>query len=263
MRIDASTRALVTGASRGIGRAVARALAARGATVGLAARSPDALEALAGELGPRAHPLPCDVGDREQVEAAVARLVERAGGLDLVVANAGIAHYGPLLSQDVELAEAMTRVNWLGTLYTVKAALGPLVDRADGHIVVVSSGAALRAFPWAAAYGATKAAQGALAEALRHELSGTGVSVTTVFPGEIATSLHDHERAALPDWYRGGAAAASPDRLAAAILRAVERDARTLACPPAVRLLGLNGLAPRAADAVLRRLRGGAAAPRR
>jgi short-subunit dehydrogenase len=263
MRIDASTRALVTGASRGIGRAVARALAARGATVGLAARSPDALEALARELGPRAHPLPCDVGDREQVEAAVARLVERAGGLDLVVANAGIAHYGPLLGQDVALAEAMTRVNWLGTLYTVKAALGPLVDRADGHIVVVSSGAALRAFPWAAAYGATKAAQRALAEALRHELSGTGVSVTTVFPGEIATSLHDHERAALPDWYRGGAAAASPDRLAAAILRAVERDARTLAYPPAVRLLGLNGLAPRAADAVLRRLRGGGAAPRR
>src|ERR671914_362766 len=92
MRIDASTRALVTGASSGIGLALARALVARGAAVGLLSRS--------------------------------------AGDHDLVVPNAGIAHYGPFLHQDVELVEAMTRVNWLGTVYTVKAALGHLVDRA-------------------------------------------------------------------------------------------------------------------------------------
>jgi short-subunit dehydrogenase len=258
MRIDATTRALVTGASRGIGLEIARALAGRGAAVGVLARSAEV-----GDLGPRAVALPADVGDRAQVEAAVSQFVAEAGGLDLVVANAGIAHYGPFLGQDVELVEAMTRVNWLGTVYTVRAALGHLVDRASGHIVIVSSGAGLRAFPWAAGYGATKAAQRAFAEALRHELSGTGVSVTTVYPGEIATHLHDHEKDSLPDWYQGGERAADPSRLAAAVLRAVERDRRSVAYPGFVRLLGLNGIAPKLSDAIIRRLRGGTAAPRR
>ena len=257
MRIDATTRALITGASRGIGRELARALAARGAAVGLLARSADARD-----LGPRAVALPADVGDRAQVEAAVERFIEQAGGLDLVVANAGIAHYGQFLHQDVELVEAMTRVNWLGTVYTVNAALGHLVERASGHIVIVSSGAGLRAFPSAAGYGATKAAQRAFAEALRHELRGR-IAVTTVFPGEIATHLHDHEKDSLPDWYHGGQRAADASKLAAAVLSAVERDRRAVAYPPAVRLLGLNGLAPRLADSIVRRLRGETAAPRR
>jgi short-subunit dehydrogenase len=207
-------------------------------------------------------PLAADVGDREQVPTAVARFVEQAGGLDLVIANAGIAHYGPFAEQDVELVERMTRVNWLGTVYTVDAALGHLVGPARGHIVIVSSGAGPRAFPSAAGYGATKAAQRGFAEALRHELGGTGVSVTTVFPGEIATALHDHEKASLPAWYRGGEAAVSADRMAAAVLRGVERDRRAVHYPPFVRLLGLNGLAPRTTDRILRRLRGRTVAPR-
>jgi short-subunit dehydrogenase len=260
MRIDSTTRALVTGASRGIGSSIARALAGHGAAVGLLCRSAD--EALARELGPRAVALAADVGDRAAVEAAVERFIGEAGGLDLVVANAGIAHYGPLLSQDVELVEEMTRVNWLGTVYTVKATLGHLIDRAAGHIVIVSSGAGLRAFPWAAGYGATKAAQRAFAEALRHELSGSGVSVTTVFPGEIATNLHDHQQDRLPDWRRV-AEGADPAKLAAAVLEAVEHDRRAVAYPGIVRLLGLNGIAPKFTDAVIRRLRGGTAAPRR
>ena len=245
MRIDATTRALVTGASRGIGLALARAIAGRGGAVGLLARSD--LAPLARDLGPR----------------AVEEFIAAAGGLDLVVANAGIAHYGPFLRQDVERVEAMTRVNWLGTLYTVDATLGHLIDRAHGHIVIVSSGAGLRAFPWAAGYGATKAAQRGFAEALRHELSGSGVSLTTVYPGEIGTSLHAHEKDTMPDWYHGDEAAADVDRLAAAIVRGVERDRRAVYYPPFVRLLGLNGIAPRTADRILRRLRGNTAAPRR
>lgn len=263
MRIDASVCALVTGASRGIGRALAQALAQRGAAVGLAARSREELEALASELGARAYALPCDVGDAAQVQVAVDRFAQAAGGLDLVVANAGIAHYGPLLEQDPAHAEAMTRVNWLGTHHTVRATLPRLVAQGRGHIVIVSSGAGLRAFPQAAVYGATKAAQRAFAEALRHELDGTGVSVTTVFPGEIATELHAHERDQLPLWYHGGARAADPDELAAAVLAGVEADRRAVAFPSQVRLLALNAIAPRATDAILRRLRGAAAAPRR
>ena len=100
-------------------------------------------------------------------------------------------------------------------------------------------------------------------EALRHELAGTGVSLTVVYPGEIATSLHDHERATMPDWYRGGRGAVPAGRLAYRIIRAVERDARSLHYPPLVRLVGVaHGISPALADRLLRRLRGASAAPR-
>jgi NADP-dependent 3-hydroxy acid dehydrogenase YdfG len=229
MHVGPRTRALVTGASRGIGRALARALAERGATVGLLARSGDELRALAASLPSTAVALDADVADPAAVRAAVDRFAAVAGGLDLLVANAGVAEYEPFASQPLERALRMSEVNWHGTLHAVHAGLRHLLAQRAGHIVVVSSGAALRAFPGAAVYGATKAAQRAFAEALRHELAGTDVSVTTVFPGEIATALHDHERERMPSWYRGGVSAASPDRLAARVVEAVERDRRAVA----------------------------------
>ena len=136
-----------------------------------------------------------------------------------------------------------------------------MLDRARGHLVILSSGAGIRAFPWAAVYGATKAADRGFAEALRHELSGTGVSVTTVFPGEVETGLHAHERALLPDW-RENENELPPQRVADAIVEAVESDARAVYVPGLVRLLGLNGLAPRLTDRLLARIRGRTAAPR-
>jgi short-subunit dehydrogenase len=262
--IGPGTRAFVTGASRGIGRALAEALAARGATVGLAARSTDELEALAQALPGVHHVLGCDVAVRSSVEAAVERFVAAAGGLELVVANAGITHYGPVSTQAVERIEEMTQVNWLGTVYTVKAALPHLLRARAGHIVVMSSATALRAFPGAAAYSATKAAQLAFAEGVRHELAATGVSLTTVYPGEIATSLHDHERGTLPPWHRGDREARPAEALALRVLAAVADDRRALHYPALVRAVGvLNGVSPGLADGVLRRLRGATAAPRR
>ena len=261
MRIDSSTRALVTGASRGIGRATARALAARGARVGLVARGEEELDALAEEIGERASVHPADVADREATERAVAGFAEEAGGLDVAVANAGIARYAPFTEQDPDDAERMVLVNVLGTINTVRAALEPMLDRASGHIVVLSSGAGLRAFPWAAVYGATKAADRGFAEALRHELSGTGVSVSTIYPGEVQTSLHA-EAKQLPDW-RNSKDAIPAEQVAEATVEAIEEDKREVFIPSQVRLLGLNGLAPGLLDRLLAALRGGAAAPRR
>jgi short-subunit dehydrogenase len=262
VRIEAGTRAIVTGASRGIGRATAQALARRGARVGLIARDKDALAELADELGGDSIALAADVADRASIEAAVARFVEQAGGIELAIANAGLAHYGPFLDQPIEHAEEMVRVNVLGTIYTVRAAVGPMLDRAAGHVVVVSSGAGLRAFPWGAVYGATKAADRGFAEALRHELSGTGVSVTTVFPGEVATELHSHQRDKLPDWRRDENTIGA-EQVADAILEAVEQDRRVVHVPGAVRALGLNGIVPRLTDRLVAALRGPSAAPRR
>jgi short-subunit dehydrogenase len=188
--------------------------------------------------------------------------VEEFGDVDVLVANAGIAHYMPFRDVPLEKAQQMTSVNWLGTVYTVKAALPGMLARRRGHVVVVSSGAGLRAFPEAAVYGGTKAAQRGFSEALRHELDGTGVSLTTVFPGEVKSHLHDHERERMPAWYTGDAAPAEP--LGDQIVDAVENDKRAVYYPPIVRLLRIvYGISPAAGDAMLRRLRGKSAAPRR
>jgi NADP-dependent 3-hydroxy acid dehydrogenase YdfG len=157
----------------------------------------------------------------------------------------------------------MTRVNWLGTVYTVGAALPEMLDRASGWIVVVSSAAAHRSFPSAAVYGATKAAQNGFLHALRHELSGTGIGVTGVYPGEVKTHLHDDDRshARMPDWYRAGAAIA-PSRVASEIVAAVERERAAVYVPPVTRLLRIaHGLSPKLADRMLRVIMNRSAAP--
>ncbi len=263
MEVGLGTRAFITGASRGIGASLVTALAARGVTVGLAARSTDQLQALAATLPGEHYAIECDVRSSESVEAAIASFVDQAGGIELLVANAGITHYGPFRDEPLANALEMSEINWHGTLRTVHYGLPYMLDRARGQVVVISSGAALRSFPWAAVYGGTKAAQRLFAEALRHELSGTGVSLTTVYPGEIQSTLHDHERDRMPDWHRGSDAA-DPALLTAKIIEAVEHDRRAVYYPPVIRLLQLvHNVSPRASDALLRRLRGGTAAPRR
>lgn len=255
---------MVTGASRGIGRELCEAFASRGCVVGLVARSEQELRELASTLpappeGSGHEVLAADVGDREEIAAAV----ERFGEVDVVVANAGIADYAPFNDMDLELVERMTQINWLGTVYTLRAALPGMLERRRGHLVAVSSGAALRSFPQAAAYGATKAAQRAFCEALWHELAGTGVDLTLVYPGEISTDIHAHERDSLPTW-RTIAEEADPAELAAKVIEAVEKRERALYYPPLVQVLrGAHGLSPRLADLALRRLRGVTAAPRR
>jgi short-subunit dehydrogenase len=260
MEIGRDTRVVVTGASRGIGRAIAQAFAERGCEVGLMARSEEELNELALALPGEGHEaLPADVGDRDEVQKAIAEF----GRVDVVVANAGVAHYGPFRDMDLDKVERMTRINWLGTVNTVAATLPGMLDRASGHVVIVSSGAGLRSFPWAAVYGATKSAQRGFAEALRHELSGTGVSLTTVYPGEVESHLHDHEKATMPDWYQGKEKAAPAEPLARAVVKAVEEDERAVYYPPLVKALRVvHGISPKLADRMLKTMRGGTAAPR-
>ena len=260
MEIGPDTRVLVTGASRGIGRSIAASFAARGCEVGLVSRSEEELNELVLALPGEGHEaVTADVGDRE----GLARAIAEFGPVDVAVANAGIANYGPFRDMDFGLVERMTRVNWLGTVNTVAATLPGMLERGKGHIVVVSSGAGLRSFPSAAVYGATKSAQRGFAEALRHELSGTGVSLTTVYPGEVESHLHDHEHDTMPDWYRGKQKAAKAEPLAQAIVDAVENDKRAVYYPPIVRLLRIaHGVSPQLSDRMLKAMRGRSAAPR-
>ncbi len=242
VQVTPSTRVVVTGASRGIGASIAAAFEARGCSVGRVSRS--------GELA-------ADVGDRDSISAAL----ERFGEVDVLVANAGIAHYLPFAEMPAELVEQLTRVNWLGTANTVAAALPGMLARRRGHIAIVSSGAALRSFPGAAVYGATKAAQRGFGEALRHELKGTGVGLTMVYPGQIRSALHDHEKERMPDWY-DFERAVPPEPLAKAVVEAVEGDRREVFYPSNVRLLRIvHGIRPALADALLRRIMHRSAAP--
>ena len=175
--------ALITGASGGIGAAVARRLHDAGASVGLLSRRGDDL-GLQRSLG-----VSCDVRDRSAVADPTDAVVERFGRLDVVVANAGVGAYGPFLELDPELMEAMIDVNLKGTLYTAAATLQHLIDSGEGDFVALASVAGLRAFPGEAAYNASKFGQVGFARALDHELRERGVRATCICPGGVKTGF--------------------------------------------------------------------------
>ena len=174
-------RALITGASRGVGAAIARAFATRGARVALLSRSGDDLGIGLG--------IACDVTDRDAVFAATAQAVDAFGGLDCVVANAGVGMYGSFVDMDPAHVEAMIDVNLKGTLYTAAATLPHLIAAGGGDFVSLASVAGLRAFPGEAVYNASKFGQVGFTRALDHELREHGVRATNVAPGGIATEF--------------------------------------------------------------------------
>ena len=175
--------AFVTGASRGIGAAVARALSAEGVSVGLASRSGDDL-GLENAIG-----LACDVRDLGQVESAVAQTVERFGRLDVCVANAGVGSYHTLVDTPVEHLEEMIDVNLKGTIYAARASIPHLIASGAGDLVTVASEAGRRGLPGEAVYCASKFGQVGLTRALDHELREHGVRCINVCPGGVATDF--------------------------------------------------------------------------
>jgi NADP-dependent 3-hydroxy acid dehydrogenase YdfG len=175
--------ALVTGASRGIGAAAARALASEGVSLALASRSGD-------DLGlPDAVARPCDVRTPADLQALVAAAVERFGRLDIVVANAGVGAYGPFLDLPPVQLEEMIDVNVKGTLYAARAALPHLIASGEGDFVTLASEAGRRGLPYEAVYCSSKFAQVGFTRALDHELREHGVRCTNVCPGGVATDF--------------------------------------------------------------------------
>ena len=175
--------ALVTGASVGIGAAIARKLHDAGASVGLISRRGDDLGLERG-LG-----VSCDVRDRDAVASATARVVERFGSLEIAIANAGVGAYGDFLDLDPELVEQMIDVNLKGTLYTAAAALPHLIESGEGDFISLASVAGLRAFPGESVYNASKFGQLGFTRSLDHELRERGVRATCICPGGVNTDF--------------------------------------------------------------------------
>ena len=180
-------RVLITGAARGIGAALAERLHQRGARVALAGLEPDGLAAVAARCG-GAPWSECDVGDRDQVDAAVEEAVGGLGGLDVVVANAGIAAQLPLVGGDPGVMERTLRVNVLGAYYTLRAA-GPHISHPGGYALPIASVGAVVHLPLMGAYSASKAAVEAIGNTLRIELRPSGARVGVGYSAEIDTDM--------------------------------------------------------------------------
>ena len=183
----AGRRVLITGAARGIGAALARWLHDRGAQVALVGLEAEDLEAVATSCGGAPWHL-CDVGDRDQVSTAVEASVGTLGGLDVVVANAGIAAQLPLAGGDPEVMDRIIKVNVLGVYNTIWAA-GLHVSHPSGYALLISSLAAALHLPLMGAYSASKAAVEALGNTLRIELRPSGAKVGVAYFGELDTDM--------------------------------------------------------------------------
>ncbi len=194
--------ALVTGASSGLGRGLSLWLARRGIKVYAAARRTEQLEACAAEAraagGAEVIPVTLDVARTEETLARIRQLDAECGGLDLVVANAGVGDSTPARKLDWETVQRTLDVNVNGAAATLCAVLPQMVARGRGHLVGVSSLAAYRGLPGNAAYSASKAFLATFCESLRVDLQGTGVRVTSLHPGFVKSEMTAKNRDPMP-----------------------------------------------------------------
>jgi len=182
---------VITGASRGIGAAVAIAAAAKGARVGLIARTRHDLDTVLAQCGGRGAAATGDVADPAAMAAAITALESELGPVDVLVANAGIGAYGPFADVEAEEIERLVRVNVLGTMHAIRTVLPGMIARRRGHVVTIGSIAGRIGSPFEALYSATKFAGVGLTEALAVEVEPYGVSVSLVNPGPVATAFGD------------------------------------------------------------------------
>lgn len=238
--------AIVTGASSGIGRAVALDLAGRGATVVACARRADLLEEVAASCrgtAPDSEGAVLDVADRAAVEALVARVLNRHDRVDMLVNNAGISMRVHATRLTVEDVERVMAVNFMGAVYATLAVLPSMLERRDGRIVNVASVAGRIPSPRESAYTASKHALVGFTDALAADLDGTGVRLHLVIPGPIATQIW--ETTAEPTAYKGKLY--PPEAVARAVRACLERGGHERWMPRRLRLLPLvRALAPKA-----------------
>jgi 3-oxoacyl-[acyl-carrier protein] reductase len=189
LRLDGKA-AIVTGATRGIGRAIAAAFLGAGATVAIGGRSREAAERACEELAPgRAVPLAADLGDPAAVEAGFAEALERLGGVHVLVNNAGLARDSLLLRMQPEDWDAVLQVNLTGAFHATRAVLRPMLRQRDGSIVSLSSLAGLVGNPGQANYAAAKAGLIGFSKAIAKELGPRNIRVNVIAPGFIATEM--------------------------------------------------------------------------
>jgi short-subunit dehydrogenase len=242
-----SGRVLVTGATGGIGHAIARAFAARGAQLILTGRRSEVLEPLAAEVS--AQVVVCDLSQRDDV----ARLVREAGDLDVLVANAALPATGMLTELTQEQIDRMLEVNLRAPVALARAIVPAMVARRRGHMVFISSLAGKAASPASSIYSATKFGLRGFALGLREDLRELGVGVSVVAPGFIRDAgMFADAGASLPRFV----ATRTPDNVADGVIGAVERNRAEVAVAPLGLRIGASfaGIAPAVAATVSRRL---------
>jgi short-subunit dehydrogenase len=244
-------RVLLTGASGGIGNAIARALHERGASLAITGRRADALESLKAELGDRVDVLVADLAKREDVEA----LPARAGEVDVLVANAGLPASGEIGSFTPEQLDRALDVNLRAPIQLTHMLLPRMLERGSGHIVYVSSLSGKVPSAGASIYCSTKFGLRGFGNSLHDELHGTGVGVTTIFPGFISgAGMFADSGVELPP----GVGTKPVEDVAAAVISGIEKNKSEIdVAPIAVRATGkLASIAPAAVTAVNRRFGG-------
>ncbi len=234
---------VITGASRGIGRAIAEAAAARGARVGLIARSKDELDQVLADAGGDGAVAVADAAERDQVEAAVDAIARELGPVDILVNNAGFGAYGTVWETDPSVYERLIRVNYLGTVYATKAVLPSMLERRRGHIVTIASIAGRIGAPFEAGYSASKFAVAGFTEALSLEVAHLGIGVSMVDPGPVDTAFFDAR--GVP-YQRTKPKPVTPEAVAADVIAAVEKGRGETFIPRWLRFPhALKAVAPR------------------
>lgn len=213
--------ALVTGASGGIGGAIAKALYDAGATVGLSGTRVEPLEALAAELGERAHVLPCNLSDAEAVEALPKQAIEAMGGLDILVNNAGITKDQIFMRMSDEDWAKVIEVNLTSTMRLCRAVMRPMMKSRWGRIVNISSIVGATGNPGQVNYAASKAGMVGMTKSIAYEVASRGITANCVAPGFIATAMTDKltdEQKGKIDAQIPASRMGTPEEIAAAVL---------------------------------------------
>ena len=242
--------AIVTGASLGIGRAIALALAKEGACVALASRTETALLELAKEIeqvGGKALVLPTDVTQREQVEAMVRKVIKQWGRVDILISNAGEYIRAPIADLEPEDLQRSLNVNYYGGVYCIKAVLPHMLAQKRGHIVAVTSMAGKIGLPPDAPYASAKFALTGFLEVLRQEVRPYGIAVTNVMPGRVDTAMIDRLK------FSWVSPKISPEAVAQAVLVGIRKQKAIVIVPPQAKLLYyINVFAPSLSDRLSR-----------